>query len=305
MSWKDYFYFTASQRRALVLLGSLVVVLFVVNITYPYVINRNKSLEVKDTAFISEVIRFKSSLKEAKQDYRYRNKYPNNNFDYKDNGFQKIPPVLFSFNPNTLDSAGFVKLGLKPFMAHNILRYRAKGGKFRTVEAFSKIYGLSAEQFDRLQPFIQLPAEEKLIYANKEETPSIMLELNKADTLDLKQLRGVGSGIAKRIVAYRNKLGGFVSVNQLKEVWGISPELAQQLMTSVKVDASQIKKIPVNKSSIDRLKNHPYINFYCAKAIYEYRKNEGKINSIEVCKKIDDEMLTPEFWEKVEPYLEF
>jgi len=304
MSWKDYFYFTASQRRALIFLISLVLILFIINSSYSYFENKNKAIEVKDTAFLAEVIRFKSSLKETKTNYNYNSAYPNRYNYYPKNWIEKVSAVLFPFNPNTLDSVGFVKLGLKPFMARNILRYRAKGGKFRSVEAFSKVYGLSDEQFATLKPYIQIPPEEKPVYAKKEQ-PAVMVELNAADTSQLKLLHGIGSVIAKRIVAYRNKLGGFASANQIKEVWGISPELAQQIMPFITADASQLKKIPINKSSIDRLRNHPYMNFYRAKAIYEYRKDKGKIKSIQECKSIDDESLTPEFWTKMEPYLEF
>jgi competence protein ComEA len=133
----------------------------------------------------------------------------------------------------------------------------------------------------------------------------LLIEINGADTTQLKLLKGIGSGFAKLIVSYRRKLGGFHTKSQLLEVWGLSEEIYNQIVSQIIVDKNFIKRIPVNMSSIDRLRNHPYINFYQARAIYEYRRNEGRINSIEACKMIDDESLTEEFWKKASPYLEF
>lgn len=299
MSWKDFFYFTSSQRRALIVLLLLSFVLLGVNLFFLFSSNSNNE-KIENAVFLTEVEKFRVSLEENKSTDRYKKTYT----DYYKSKSNKEALVLFSFNPNTLDSAGFISLGLRPYMVRNILKYREKGGRFRTKEAFSKVYGLTADQFQKIEPFIQIPKKEETNYIKNEPTVRI-IELNAADTTQLKQLAGIGSGFAKRIVAYRNKLGGFYSVSQLKEVWGLSLETVKKITPYVAVDVSQLKKIPVNKSSVDRLRSHPYINFYQAKAIYEYRKNEGEIQSIEECKKMEDESLTPEFWEKVKPYIGF
>lgn len=301
MSWKDYFYFSASQRRALIFVAIVVAGLCIANL-FSIFFTRNTGIdELHDSVYMAQVQQFNTSLKDKKWNYSKSSLYTQKAGKQI---FKEVSAVLFVFNPNTLDSAGFIRLGLKPYVVRTILKYRSKGGKYRNAIAFSKTYGLSPEQFRLLQPYIKIPVEEKsFIINNKQEL--ITVELNAADTAQLKRLRGIGDALAKRIVAYRSKLGGFSSVNQLKEVWGIAPEIVQQIIPHVTVDVSRIKKIPINKSGIDRLKNHPYINFYRAKAIYEYRKNNGKILSIEECKTIVDESLNPQFWDKIEPYLEF
>ena len=106
--------------------------------------------------------------------------------------------------------------------------------------------------------------------------PGTLVNLNKADTTELKKIPGIGSGIARMIVNYRNRLGGFYKVEQLREI-NLD---ASQLLSWFSIDEADIQKIPVNKSSVDRLRNHPYINFYQAKAIVEHRRKHGNLQSL-------------------------
>lgn len=103
-----------------------------------------------------------------------------------------------------------------------------------------------------------------------------LVDLNKADTAELKKIPGIGSGIARMIVNYRNRLGGYYKVEQLCEI-NLD---ASQLISWFSIDETDIQKIPVNKSSVDRLRNHPYINFYQAKAIVEHRRKHGNLQSL-------------------------
>jgi len=106
--------------------------------------------------------------------------------------------------------------------------------------------------------------------------PGTLVNLNKADTTELKKIPGIGSGIARMIVNYRNRLGGFYKVEQLREI-NLD---ASQLLSWFSIDETDIQKIPVNKSSVDRLRNHPYIIFYQAKAIVEHRRKHGNLQSL-------------------------
>lgn len=101
------------------------------------------------------------------------------------------------------------------------------------------------------------------------------IELNSADTAELRLLKGIGSYYANKIVWYRKALGGFYTVDQLLEIEGISPLILEDNKAHLVIDASLINPINVHTAGLRRMKRHPYLNFYMAKEIYEYRK-EGR-----------------------------
>jgi DNA uptake protein ComE-like DNA-binding protein len=143
------------------------------------------------------------------------------------------------------------------------------------------------------QPF---PKQEKF-------TPGIVIELNAADSLDLKKIPGIGSGFAKRIISYKNILGGYHRIEQLQEVYGMYEELYAQIAPYLAVNSEEIVQIAINKSSLDKLRAHPYINFYQAKAIIEIRRKKGKIKNIEELKLLEE--FTGKDWIRISPYLNF
>lgn len=200
-------------------------------------------------------------------------------------------------------------------MAGNVLQYRRKGGSFRKREDFRKIYGLSEEKYQELYPYIEIrveetPAtemevrEEKLPATPLVEKPfkyekGTLVELNRADTTELKKVPGIGSVYARRIVNYRNRLGGFYTTAQLQEI-----ELeADSLVQWFTADSTEIDRIPINKSSIERLRNHPYINFYQAKAFIEHRKKRGNIRSLDEFRLYEE--FTEEDLERISYYIRF
>ena len=164
--------------------------------------------------------------------------------------------------------------------------YREKGGVFRTPEAFARIYGLTEEQYLLLKPYVQIPPREEnrqdSVYKQGqpqgiEKYPEgTLVALNEADTAQLKRIPGIGSGIARMIVAYRNRLGGFVRLEQLQEI----PHVDTCLNKWFVVQGTPFRKIRVNKDRLDKLRNHPYMDFYKAKAILEYRRKRGNIKGL-------------------------
>lgn len=268
---------------------------------------------VVDEKFMVEAKKFKSTLKDREPtwtDYEKKSNYTR--YEKKYNKEENTRYELFSFDPNTIDSADFVKLGLKPYVAKNILNYRRKGGKFKNVDVFAKVYGISPEKFEELKPYISIKEEEKTAEAKKTETTvytsnkklDIVLELNSTDTASLKQIKGIGISFAKKIVGYRNVLGGYASVEQLKEVYGMKPEMYEQIRNSFTVNSSAVRKINVNTASIEKLKSHPYLrDFTKARAIYEFRRKKIKLKNIDDLKGLDE--LNEDDLRKLEPYLEF
>jgi DNA uptake protein ComE-like DNA-binding protein len=271
-----------------------------------------------DDKFSAEVLAFKKSLvsrdslrqvewqrqKEERQ-REYEEKYKNNYPPFPAKTYTKKDSyVLSTFDPNTIDSAGFVRLGLKSFIASNILKYRKSGGKFRTSADFAKVYGILQDKFKELEPYISI-AEIKPIKNEAKATKrtDIIVELNSADTTLLMQVKGIGRGYAKGIVRFRQATGGFVSIEQLSEIYGMRPENLDKIRPFCIVNKSLVKKIKVNIATVERLKSHPYLNFYKAKAIFELRRNKGKLHSINDLNVISE--LTADDLVKIEPYLSF
>ena len=296
---KNYFYFSRGQKFGVLVLLCLITLFWAINWLSPYVFESEKMAE--DSRFMQEVAAFKSSLKDRESVAKYK----------KNDDF--LNKKLFQFDPNTLDSAGFVSLGIKPKIAHNILKYRSKSGKFKRPEDFAKTYGISESQFKELLPYISIAKQEKTEKTSDIETfkekktykekPVLLVELNAADTIEMKKIPGIGSVFAHRIVEYRKKLGGFADKKQLKEVYGIKPEVYDKIEEYITVNAQNIRKIDINKMDVERLIKHPYLRFYAAKSIYEQRCKLGKLTSGDDLKNLKD--LPEETLEKILPYLSF
>ncbi|MFT4071587.1 MAG: helix-hairpin-helix domain-containing protein [Dysgonamonadaceae bacterium] len=132
--------------------------------------------------------------------------------------------------------------------------------------------------------------------------PGQTIAINEADTNDWKKVPGVGSGFAKRIIKYKELLGGFVSEEQLMEVYGFTPEMYAQIRPFVRMDA-HFSKMQVNQLSLDRLAKHPYLNYRQAKVIVDLRQRRGKINSMKTLQMLDE--FSEEDIRRLNPYLSF
>ena len=139
----------------------------------------------------------------------------------------------------------------------------------------------------------------------KSDKTDEVVELNSADTTRLKQLRGIGSGYAKMIVAYREKLGGFYKAEQLLEVYKFSDETYQKIKHQLKVDTTLIRKINVNTVTVKELKSHPYISYYQALSIVENRELQPQMRYNCLYDMVVDEDLKEEDILRVAPYLSF
>lgn len=162
----------------------------------------------------------------------------------------------FPFDPNAVTLEELVRLGLSARQAESILNYREKGGRFRSKEDFRKMYVVSDTLYERLEPFIDIPK----------------LELNSADSTALVSLRGIGPWYARKILEYRESLGGFCSVDQLLEVYGMDEERLAPLRPQVRVDASLIRRLDLRELPEETLAAHPYIGRSAAKSIVRYRR---------------------------------
>lgn len=303
---KRLFYIRRSDRRAMIFLLSVVVVLTAILLVTggsggSLFTAGNDSLSLSDTAA--------GALSNDKS-HAFKGK---NSLPYNVNGGQT---ELFAFDPNTADSTQLLRLGFQPWQVRAIYRYRAAGGIYRKPEDLARMYGLTVKEYRRLEPYIRI-SDDYLPAATliKEATPEPVerdtvrypikmkatetIELNTADTTALKRVPGIGSGYANRIVAYREHLGGFYSVEQLFDIDGM-PEESLSYFT---VDSTNLRKININKLTINQMRRHPYINFHQAKAIYDYRRLQGDIKSLQQLRLHRD--FTPEAIQRLEPYVEY
>lgn len=208
--------------------------------------------------------------------------------------------ALFPFDPNSVTETQLQQLGLTPRQAATIVHYRKKGGTFFEKKDLKKIYTISAEDYNRLEPYIYIPETEytKLILSHGK-----IVELNAADSAALTKVKGIGPASAVLIARYRGRLGGFIRKEQLKEIYGIDSARYEEIKGQVSINPYEIKKIPINTISFDQLRLFPYLSYKQVNAIIEYRKQHGNYTSMEDMKNIvllDDKILR-----KIEPYISF
>ena len=278
--WKDFFYFSLSERRAIYVLLVLIAVLIIAIIWTP----------TSGVQSVYDVAEADSLVLKLKQ------KQERKSFSKNERIQGTVPTALAPFEPNLADSIELLRLGLPSYVVNNVIKYRQKGGRFSTPESFARIYGLTEEKFKELKPyiyisqdFIKKPEQRKFLQERPKREHMMdslpkpfkypegtLVDVNAADTTELKKIPGIGSGIARRIVAYRNRLGGFYSLEQLNEVEFVSADLFKWF----KLESDSIRKLPINRVGLDKLRAHPYINFYQAKVIVEYRRKRGEIKSL-------------------------
>lgn len=296
--WKDFFYYTKSERRGIHLLLAIALLLLGIWAVMEYL----RPVEVPVTLSESEEI--DSFLANLEEQEKIRKSHTPKN---------EISAVLQPFDPNTADSVLLRQLGLPVYIVRNILKYRAKGGVFRSPESFSRIYGLKEEVYQKLKPYITIAPlvsvshvrtdtfrqlKDTIPYIPKYEEGTIV-DLNKADTSILKRIPGIGSTLARMIVVYRQRLGGFYDVSQLQEVPHVRVELNKWFV----VTPAGLHKIQVNSASLDKLRSHPYMDFYKAKAIMEYRRKRGKIKGLSQLSMFEE--FTEKDLKRLSPYLTF
>lgn len=218
--------------------------------------------------------------------------------------------VLFDFDPNIIRKEQFLALGLSEKLATRIMNYRNKGGKFRIKADLKRIYGIDSVLYQALYPHINLPEEAaKPTFENNDtgnrfkpkEKPQ-PFDLNEADTMQLQKIYGIGSKLALRIVKYRDKLGGFVSIGQLHEVYGLDSVVVEKLVAASYLSNNPaVKTINLNSADEKTLAAHPYFGRRIASAIVAYRFQHGNFKSVDDLGKIS--LIDKNNLGKVLPYV--
>jgi len=275
---------TKEKRGGILVLVILVSVIVIPGFFYKY----KKGPVIELTAFEDSVITEISNRRKA--DFE-KKKYSQSDFNKK-HPYKDVQ--LEPFDPDTLSLEGWQKLGLSEKQSEVILTYRDRIGGFVKIENLYEAFVLDSVRVNKWKPYLVFNAKPK-------RTEKI--ELNSADKDALTKLKGIGPAYAERIIKYRDKLGGFYSSEQLREVFGIPTETLDAIIPLCKINQNALVKLKVNQLKIEELAVHPYINFKIAKVIINYREQHGSFKQADDFKKI--QAFDEEFIEKIKPYLNF
>ncbi|MGN6530119.1 MAG: helix-hairpin-helix domain-containing protein [Ginsengibacter sp.] len=303
-----YFCFTKKERLGIIYVISIIITLIFLPILFPY-FRREENIDTSE--FEKEIawLQIDSSSKKiySNSGNHYENKFP---AAEKDESVKK--EALFYFDPNTISAKDWIRLGIREKTANSIQKYISKGGKFYKPEDLKKIWGLSESDANRLIPYVSIKnTERNYLHFEERKYPDNrnyssknsveIIDINVADTNAFIKLPGIGSKLANRIISFREKLGGFYSVDQIGETYLLPDSTFQKIKPQLVVNSKPTKKININSASVDEMKSHPYIRFYIANAIFQFRKQHGNFQSVEEIKKIMT--VTDEIYNKAFPYL--
>jgi DNA uptake protein ComE-like DNA-binding protein len=295
-NWKDYFSFTKKERTGIYVLIALIAIC----ITIP---------QFFKTATFSEEVRVEAmQIQQARPKQIDKNvtRRPAYNDVYYEPVKETQPAALFPFDPNTLDAEGWKRLGIEERTIRTIQHYLAKGRQFRNAGDLQKMYSLKKADFDRLMPYIRIAAPALSYNPEKPpvkyvKAPPTIIDINQADTAAFIALPGIGSKLANRIVNFRQKLGGFYSVQQVGETFGLPDSTFQLIQPRLQCAAAVLQKLNINTADANTLKQHPYIRWNIANAIVQYRQQHGLFHSAEELQQIV--LITPELYQKIAMYI--
>ena len=204
-----------------------------------------------------------------------------------------------NFEPNSATFAELKKFGFSNYQANNLLSYRNKGGSISTASDLLKIYGIDSVFYQQIEKYVFI--EEKAVLVATPIEANILVEINSADSTEWVRLNGIGPYYAKRIIKYRNLLGGFSSKEQLREIYNFPEETYAMIQQRIYVDTLKISKLRINFLEYADLLRHPYLNKNDVKLILNTREKKGAFqNDLEVgaIKGIDAETFS-----KIRPYI--
>lgn len=311
--WKDLLDFTHSERNGFIILIIAVVILSLLPRVYPIFLPTDKDdfTEIKKLIEDLEKAARKDSIDRLAQE---NEEIDRTQLNTKAEGFKKtpIPKKLYPFDPNKVSYLEMLELGFNKKVAHTIVNYREKGGRFYKIQDLRKIYGLKESDFQRLKEYIVLGKDaitnddKKLIDSIKvnsslKRNENIIVEINSADSLSLIRIKGVGPAFSSRILKYRKLLGGFKNKNQLLEVYGMDSIRLKKIEHQIKIDTSLIDKIDLNIVEWIDLVSHPYISKEIANNIINHRKYNGlfeKASDIE-----SYYLVNKRLYRKIAPYI--
>lgn len=304
---RDYFTFTRNERKGIVV---LLLIIFVLAVANKMIFYFEKPARLDEALFDSakhELAQFSDSVNLNMQklkslEYRVAEGSSSGNTRNVDKVKSPITPTsanqLFKFDPNKCSDEDLSRLGFSGKQIAAIRKYIATGAVFSNKEDFFKIKIITEKQKTDLASWIEISnSDSKPVLENKK---AVALDINSADSIALEQLPGIGKILSKRIIKYRDLLGGFYTKDQLKEVYGLSESTIVQIEKSITINRSGIHKVDVNFGDLSDLSRHPYIKKNLAIKIIKFRSRYGNISDLATLR--DSLILTNEEYLKIKPY---
>lgn len=215
-------------------------------------------------------------------------------------------PALGSEDPNTIDSATILRLGVPRALMLRWLKFRSRGGTFVSRSDIAKVYGLQDSTFRRISKYFVEDHDMSAGFEVKRPRGEYIIdpvEVNMATIEELKKIKGIGNYYAKQITAYRERLGGFVRVDQVGETPNLRDSTFLAVREFLRVDANEVVRIPINHVDDKRLARHPYISASKAKTLFSYRLNHGPYKGVEDL--YATEVVDSALAQKILPYISF
>ena len=288
---QSYFAFSHTEVRGLTLLLILLAIVETIRYNYDAWFPDTSYLDIQFTPFENAWI---DSVQTA------------DSLDYESKRY-KSPSEFegFPFDPNTLPQKDWMRLGFSEKQAAAIVKIRNKGFKFRQKSDLKKLFCVSARKFAELEPFIVLQPESNAALSTKQLTvkQQPQFEINAVDSLQLTGLKGIGPYRASKILKRRAQLGGYWSLQQLKEIKGFDDSLITLLNACLTADSTKVRRIKINQVAFEALQMHPYCWYGVGKSIVTYRGKHGAFRSLADLHKIY--ALKPDQIERLSHYLSF
>ena len=232
----NFLHFNKQERNGVFVLCSIIAILFLIRWLLPLFTKEEQAIQF-------------FSIKETidTQNLKLINDSVNKNVTQKEQLIIHSSSERFVFNPNTITTEDAIKLGLPKKTVKILIKYRSKGGKFYKPEDLKKLYGLSQSLYQELEPYILIPSNREIkkdtveYFANKfKSKEKVLIDLNSSDSLAIVYLKGIGPAFTKRIIKYRTLLGGFHSMSQIKEIYGMTDSMFVNLTNQIRLDKDNI-----------------------------------------------------------------
>lgn len=302
--WKAFNSFSRKERQGILFLLLLTGICVVMPALWKRCFPPANEVNASDSALLAEVAAFRSVLLRHGKAFR-------------GDDSSGLHIRRFTFDPNTIDTAEWLALGLDKRVIGHIKRYLEKGGRFRTKEDLQKIYGLSAGLYNELQPFIRIGNRPHTrdtswrnarykAYGQGKETfryggKAPEMDVNTADSAQWESLPGIGPVLASRIVKFRDRLGGFYSISQIGETYGLADSTFNKIQPYLRLGTVSLKKLDLNLTDEKSLAQHPYIRYKLARLIVLYRSNHGPFSRPEGLLGIP--LVDDSIYRKIEHYI--